>query len=162
MSTPPVYVDSTQLTTGNYGKPLVLDAIFKLLAEMITVLQETAAAQASRLQFLASWQKAYADASNDFHTFSADNTDGGSPPFESKGLDDQSDATAVAARSDMNAINTAYQTKYQGTAQVISDDAKALQTSVNQTNDAVQAQTDMATSIIQTASAILTSIYQAA
>ena len=68
---------------------------------------------------------------------------------------------ATKARSDMNTLNTNLTQRMQGSRQVVSDDAKALQTSVNQTNDAVQQQTDMATSILQQLSTILTSIFAA-
>ena len=50
----------------------------------------------------------------------------------------------------------------QGNNGVVSNDSKALQSTINQTNDEVQDQTDMATSILQQLSTILTSIYQAA
>lgn len=71
------------------------------------------------------------------------------------------DEDATKARSDMNTLNTNLTQRMQGSRQVVSDDAKALQTSVNQTNDAVQQQTDMATSILQQLSTILTSIFAA-
>ena len=76
-------------------------------------------------------------------------------------VDGQKPEEAVKARSDMNTLNTNFTQQMQGNRQVISDDAKALQTSVNQTNDAVQQQTDMATSILQQLSTILTSIFAA-
>ena len=66
---------------------------------------------------------------------------------------------ATKARTDMNTLNTNLTQQMQGNRQVISDDAKAMQTAVNQTNDAVQQQTDMATAILQQLSTILSSIF---
>lgn len=153
------YVDETTLAPGNYHKPLILDRIFKLLVEMINELQKTAAAQAQRLNFLTEWQKAYTDEMNQIHAFVAANGDGqfsnGSTP-----LDHPTDSAASQARQNLNQTNTNYTQQLQGNNSVISNDAKALQSNVNQTNDAVQAQTDMATSILQQLSTILSSIYQ--
>lgn len=154
------YVDSTSLAPGHYGKPLILDQIFLLLVKMIEVLQRTAAAQAQRLNFLANWQKAYTDQMNQIHSFVAQNGDGHSG-FNEGGLDSSSTESGQI-RQDLNSVNTTYTQQMQGNLNVISNDAKALQTNVNQTNDAVQAQTDMATSILQQLSTILTAIYQSA
>ena len=165
MSTPvnsslPPYVDSTSLEPGLYGRPLILDRIFKLLVMMINVLQKTAAAQAERLQFLSEWQRAYTDELNQMHSFTAGNGDGTLAPGQTARLDNISNTTAAAARQDLNSLNSGYAQTIQGNRQQVSDDAKALQANVNQTTDAVQSQTDMATSILQQLSTILASIYQ--
>lgn len=155
------YVDKTSLHTGNYGNPLILDRIFKLLVEMVNVLQKTAAAQAKRLDFLTAWQKSYTEKMNQIHAFVANNGDGINPVSGVK-LSDAADTNAGKARDGLNATNTNYTQQMQGNNGVISNDAKALQSVVNQTNDAVQSQTDIATSILQQMSTILTSIYQSA
>jgi len=184
---PPGYVDATEDNPGHYGKPLVLNNVFDLLVQMIEVLQRTAAAQANRLNFLSDWQKAYTDEMNQIHSFAAANGDAAdtsagefndATPRLAAGLSatqpssvragswDYKDglsgtsSQAGAIRQDLNATNTTYTQEMQGNNNVISNDAKALQTNVNQTNDAVQSQTDMATSILQQLSTILTSIYQ--
>lgn len=178
------YVDSTYNARGLYGRPLVLDRIFSLLVELIDSLQKCAAAQANRLNFLSQWQKAYTDQMNQIHAFTmfngdgigafdGNNVDNGEQFYDNNGVPKEdllaiNDTTrridgrserATKARSDMNTLNTNLTQQMQGNRQVISDDAKALQTSVNQTNDAVQQQTDMATSILQQLSTILTSIF---
>lgn len=161
------YVDATGIHPGLYGRPLVLDRIFKLLVAMIDVLQKTAAAQANRLNFLSQWQKSYTDEMNQIHAFVSQNGDGSAMRTSTIHLShsdggrnvDDSSAEGTNARTEMNTLNTNFTQQMQGNRQVIADDAKALQTSVNQTNDAVQAQTDMATSILQQLSTILTSIY---
>ena len=173
---PAGYVDSTSLQPGHYGKPLILDRIFMLLVKMIEVLQRTAAAQAQRLNFLSNWQKAYTDEMNQIHAFVAGNGDGavraqGQPNqlihptttqsvnWNFKGLD-SGDSHAGTIRQDLNTVNTTYTQEMQGNNNVISNDAKALQSNVNQSNDAVQSQTDMATSVLQQLSTILSAIYQ--
>lgn len=154
---PPVnYIDETDLQSGNYGQPLILDRIFALLVVMIDKLQKTAAAQADRLNFLSDWQKAYTEKINKINVFSANNGQGRTSDID---LDDPDDDDAATARTDLNGQNTAYTTQMQGWSQVVGDDAKALQASVNQTNDGVQSQTDMATSILQQLSTILSAIY---
>lgn len=69
---------------------------------------------------------------------------------------------AGSVRGELNSLNSIYTQQIQGNLNVISNDAKALQSNVNESNDAVQSQSDMATSILQQMSTILTSIYQAA
>jgi hypothetical protein len=222
---------------------------------MIDVLQRTAAAQATRLNVLTEWQKAYTDELNQIHAFVANNGDqegtfnptgseqannytltrkdltdstvqsgdlpvvfttgsenydgpsyiynrgnaqflvsgshslvndntssgkpnGGAPNFQQdyhtgdtiefittsggKGAIDGSSDEAVKARADLTTTNSTFTQQIQGNINVVSNDAKALQANVNQSNDAVQSQSDIATSILQQMSTILTSIYQSA
>jgi len=167
------YVDSTNNSWGNFGQPLILDRIFKLLVQMVDVIQKTAAAQANRLNFLTAWQKAYTDEMNQIHAFVANNGDASnthnnlSPTdphitWSFGGLDSAGSKQATNMRQDLNTANTTYTQQMQANNQVISNDAKQLQTNVNESNNAVQSQTDMATSILQQLSTILTSIYQTA
>jgi hypothetical protein len=78
----------------------------------------------------------------------------------SKGAISSNTTDANAARQDLTTQNATYTQQIQGNLNVISNDAKSLQASVNQSNDAVQAQADMATSILQQLSTILTAIFQ--
>lgn len=173
------YVDSTQLRAGEFGNPLILDRLFTLLTLLIDSLQKAAASQAQRLNFLTAWQKAYATKMNTIHVFTANNLDNTlnangtantnanyiSRPSPSDGTTDPApNATSQAstARQDLNTLNQQYTTSMNSQNSVISNDAKALQSAVNQTNDSVQAQSDMATSLLQQMQTILTSIYQSA
>lgn len=188
---PPGYVDETSRAFGNYGKPFILSKIFDLLVLMIDVLQRTAASQANRLNFLTQWQKAYTDELNQIHSFTGGNGDqearqttsggllniSGNTNFQphdgfgngtnnvggsSRAIDRFGSDLAGKARGELNSTNSIYTQEIQGNLNVISNDAKALQANVNQSNDAVQSQSDMATSILQQMSTILTSIYQSA
>lgn len=142
--------DKTSLASGNYVKVLILDQIFKLLIQMIGTLQNVAAAQAERLNFLSQWQKAYTDVMNQIHTFIKAGNDrisfGGS--------------SNASQRNDLNQLNSTYTQNLQNQRSVISDDAKALQSNVSQSNDAVNQQSNLATAIIQQMSTILGSIFR--
>lgn len=189
---PPGYIDETSRAPGNYGKPYILNRVFDLLVLMIDVLQRTAAAQANRLNFLTQWQKAYTDELNQIHSFTGGNGDqeareitangtintngnnvgvsfepedgfwNGSNGGDSRAIDRFGSDLGGKARGELNSQNSIYTQQIQGNLNIISNDAKALQANVNQSNDSVQSQSDMATSILQQMSTILTSIYQSA
>ena len=153
------YVDDTNNSAGLYGRPLELGRIFGLLVLMVDTLQKAAAAQANRLNFLSQWQKAYTDEMNQIHAFVQGNSDGEADADQGKIVLDSNDDNSTKIRGDLNTLNTNLTQQMQGNRQVVADDAQALQSSVNQTNDAVQSQTDMATSILQQLSTILSSLY---
>jgi hypothetical protein len=153
------YVDKTQPHSANYGNPIILNRIFDLLLLMVNVLQKTAASQAQRLNFLTSFQQAYNEQMNQIHAFVASNGDDSALATGVK-LDDPTDTGASQARQGLNTTNTTYTQELQGNNGVVANEAKALQSVVNQTNDEVQSQTDIATAILQQLSTILTSIYQ--
>lgn len=146
----PTAIDNTSLASGHYIKTLIMDRIFKLLIQMVNTLQGVAAAQAARLNFLTQWQKAYTDLQNQIHTFIQNNGD-----YISGGGSDASNA-----RDDLNRVNSTYVQNLQNQNSVISDDAKALQSNVNQSNDAVNQQSDIATSILQEMTTILGTIFK--
>lgn len=129
---------------------LTIDHIFVLLVKMTQALQDTAAAQSGRLQFLSQWQKAYTDSMNQIHQFVKNNGDS----------IDTSDEDDGKARDDLNRTNSTYTEELRSRRSQVSDDAKTLQTNVNQTSDAVNQQTNMATSLLQELSTILSSIFK--
>lgn len=148
--TPLVNDDTTSLAPGNYYKTQVLNNIYKLIANMIGVLQAVTAAQANRLTFLTNWQQAYTDSLNQIRSFAKnDGTD-----IDSTTTDDMN------TRDDLNRVNSNYTERLRGSRDLVSNDAKALQTNVNQGNDAINNQTDLATSILQELSQILSTIYR--
>jgi methyl-accepting chemotaxis protein len=130
---------------------LTIDRIFNLLVKMTQALQDTAAAQSGRLQFLSQWQKAYTDSMNQIHQFVKNNGD-----FYAAGTDPE-DGTL---RDDLNRVNSTYTEELRSRRSQVSDEAKTLQTNVNQTSDAVNQQTNMATSLLQELSTILSAIYK--
>ncbi len=80
----------------------------------------------------------------------------------SKGAIDGSSTAAINARAGLTTTNSTYTQQIQGNLNVVSNDSKTLQANINQSNDAVQSQSDMATAILQQMSTILTAIFQAA
>lgn len=148
--TPAPPADPTSLQTGNYTSTIILNRIFKLLLTMITSLQNVAASQASRLKFMSQWQSAYTDAMSQIHTF----IKGGGGAFSGTS---SADATA---RDDLNRLNANFTQTLQNRQSVVSDDAKALQSNVNQSNDAVNQQANLGTAILQELGTLLATIFK--
>lgn len=152
MTVPPITNDDpTSLRAAEFYRVRIIDRVFLLLVKMIDVLQKAAAALAERLQFLTEWQKAYTDQMDQIHTFVAQNGD-----YKS---DDNSDKSRQM-RDELNRINTTFTEQARSRRSIVSDDAKALQTNVNQLSDAVNQQTNMATSLLQQLSTILSVIFR--
>lgn len=148
-----VVTDLSSLHPGKYLTTLILNRIFALLAKMVESTQQVAVQQANRLSFLSSWQTVYTDRMSTVHTFTANN---GDPDFISAPGDD----AKSQARQDLNNVNNTYIEQMRSNRAILSDDAKALQANLNQTTDAVNQQSNMATSIIQQFSTIMQAIYR--
>jgi hypothetical protein len=148
MSTPPVnsVTDTTSLAAGDYGQTIILNQIFKQITTMLNTLQESAAAQANRLTFLTQWQQSYTDSLNQIHTFVAGDGD-----FAQGSASEQ---------NNLNQLNTGYTQSMQNNQNIISNAAKSLQSTINNSNDAVSTQSTLGTSIIQEMSTLLSSIYK--
>ncbi len=144
-------VDTTNLASGNYSKTLILNRIFSLIASMLNTLQRVAAMQANRLFILTSWQKAYTDALTQMHTFL-----GGDGTRLSGTAADQSTQRAIAN----DTINARLQQIMQNNRGVVGDDAQGLQSNVNQSNDTVSQQANMATAIIQELTTLLNAVFR--
>lgn len=131
------------------AKTRVLNRIFSLLVLLIEALQKVAAAQSDRLTIFSQWQKAYTDLQNEIRYV----TDG----------DDRFNTDLSnndGQRTDFNSQNATYTEIIKANKSVIGDDAKNLQTQINQSTDAVNQQASMATSILQQLAAIFSSIYR--
>lgn len=132
-----------------FNKTLVLNTTFDLLTKMIDMLQNAAVAQANRITFLTQWQDAYTSATNQIHSFAANNGDA------------YDDANADAnMMTNLNQTNSIYSTEEGNRRQVVATDAQSLQTSVNQTADAVNSQSNLATSFLQTMSTLLSTVFK--
>lgn len=157
------YVENRPLAASRFNAVLILDRIFKLLTRMLSTLNKVAASQADRLTFLTKWQKAYTDAMNQVHAFIKNNGDEtglvDGETVENYISNPISD-TSGKNRDDLNRVNANYTEQLRGNRSIISDDAKALQSNVNQSNDSVNQQSNMATSIIQEMSTILGALYR--
>jgi hypothetical protein len=139
---PGTYIeDPTSLHPGKYLLTLTLTRILKLLTKTISSMQSVAVQQASRLTFLTEWQKAYTARMNGVHTFSQLNGD-------SFGID-AIDKDRSTDRQSLNQTNSTYIEADRSNNNIVADTAKALQTNINQTQDAVNQQSNMCTSLIQ-------------
>lgn len=145
---PPSPTDPTSLASGNYTSSVILNRIFELLLKMISSLQSVAAAQAQRLNFQTSWQAQYTNLMSYVHVF----TNGAGGAFSKS-----SDSTI---RSDLNNLNSTFIQTLQNRQSVISDNSKALQSNVSQSNDAVNQQSNLGTAILQELSTLLSAIFR--
>lgn len=147
--------DNSSLASANFTSVGILNSILNLTIEMTGSLQNVAAAQANRLEFLTDWQKAYTDAMNQIHTFVANNGD-----YIGKGQTGHiSTDWAETARNNLNQLNANYTQVMQNRQSVINDDAKALQSNVQQSNDAVSQQSNLGSSILQDFSTLLSAMF---
>jgi len=137
------------LSKAEFERTHIIDTVLKLLVTMIESLQKAAAAQSNRLRFLTDWQRAYTDVMDQIHPFIAGSDDG-----ISGDSDEERDA-----RDDLNRLNSTYTEQLRSNRSIVSDDAKALQTNVNQITDAVNQQTNMASSLIQQLTTLLAKIF---
>jgi N-methylhydantoinase B/oxoprolinase/acetone carboxylase alpha subunit len=147
--TPAAPPDPTQLASGDYTSSVILNRIFEILLTMVTSLQNVAAAQANLLNFETNWQSVYTDVESQVHTF----TQGGGGAFSG------SDSTSATHRNDMNRLNSNFIQTLQNRQSVVANNAKALQSNVNQSNDAVNQQSNLGTAILQELSTLLSTIF---
>jgi hypothetical protein len=149
----PIYGPSS-LSSSNFDKTLILNTIYSLVASMMNTMQSVTAAQANRLFTLTQWQNAYTDAISQLHVFLQ--SDGS--PLSDTGVFTDADAKS-AVRTELNDyLNSNFRQNMQAYQSAVGDDAKALQSNLNQSNDAVSQQANMATAIIQELTTILTAI----
>lgn len=143
-------VDPTNLKTGNYTSSGILNNIFHLIVQLTGSLQNVAATQAARLSFYTQLQKDYTEFMSQVHTFVIGSHDaiGGTTDAEAK------------ARDALNRLNATFTQTLQNRQSVIGDDAKALQSNISQSNDAVNQQNNLGTAILQQMSTLVSSIFR--
>lgn len=145
--TPPAPVDPSQLSQGQFSSTVILNNIFSMILSMVGTLQNAAASQASRLKFMATWQQQYTELAAAVPTLVQ-----GEGPFGSTNQD--------TVRGEINSLAANITATIQNRQSVVSDNAKALQSNVNQSNDAVNQQSNLATAIIQELSTLLAAIFK--
>jgi len=135
---------------SNPTGPTVLIRILHLLISLIDTVQQVATAQANRLGILTSWQKNYTDLMGEVRAF----VKGGPERAETdEELNDD-------RRKSLNDANNIYTPTLQSRRQVVSDDAKALQSAINQSQDTVQNEASTVSSFLQQLSSLLSAIYR--
>lgn len=131
----------------NSGKTFILNRIFALLVMVIESLQKVTAAQSNRLTLFSQWQTAYADLQNQIKYIIKDD-----PNFRI-GTDEN-------RKNEYNQYTATMVETIKARKSGVGDDSKNLQTQVNQSNDAVNQQVSMATSILQELATILSALYK--
>lgn len=146
-----IAVDGTSLNSGKYLLTLTLNSVLDLLVGMIKSMQSVAVAQSNRLTFLTNWQNAYSTQMSGVHSFSTNNGDA---------YISTTSTTFTNTRQDLNTTNSTYTQQMRSNNNLVADAAKSLQTNISATQDAVNQQSNMATSILQQMNSIVTAIYQ--
>lgn len=142
---------NSSVTGTNAYKTSIIFEIFSLLTDMIGTLQKVAASQGDRLTFYANAQKAYTDLIGKIPTITRDNL----TPYV-----DDSDTNLNQLAQEISTINDAYTEKLKSYRSILGDDAKQQQSVVNQSNEAVNQQADLATALLQELSTILQAIFK--
>lgn len=151
---------SSSLSSGGFQKTIILNQIFVLVASMLNTMQRVAAIQANRLQILTQWQQAFTNELSQIHVFlQSDGTTLADKPQTAGNTDPNASKKATIRQELNNNINSINQTNLQNQQSVIADDAKALQSNLNQSNDQVSQQANLGTTIIQDLQTILSAIY---
>jgi hypothetical protein len=150
----------SSVTTSASAGVKVLNEVLLLVIAMIGSIENVAAAQANRLNFLNQWQEAYTNLQNQIHYFSSTGNGTGGPnsPTDQGPLDPGATPSKNAENA-LNSQNQIYVQSIQGDSGVVSNDAKSLQSYVNQSNDEANQQSTLASTILQEMSTIIQSIY---
>lgn len=139
----------SNLAPADFNLTAILDRIYALIKDMLQSMQNIAAVQANRLTVLTNWQQAYTTELSQLKNFLKEDKDVLYPGY----LSDQNFTDLNEKVNQLRQLVTTNQS-------VVSDDAKSLQSSINQSTDAVTQQANMATSIIQELSTLLSAIYR--
>lgn len=145
----------TSLSSSNFDKTLILDRIFVLISSLVGTLQNIAAVQANRLVLLSNWQQAYTNSLSQLHTFLQ--TDG---TFIANQPSGDNNARAYVRGQANDKVNSSLRELLQSNRSIVGDNAKALQSNVNQTNDAVSQQANAAQAILQELTTLLGAIFR--
>jgi len=143
---------ATSVAGTNSQKTAILLILFRLLVEVIQVLQKVAAAQGERLRFYAGYQKAYTELLREVPIINEQDV------IDALGSDGTENRQAVMSFT--QAQNQSFTEKVRSFRSVIGDEAKQHQTTVNQSNEIVTQQANLGTSILQQLSTILTNLFK--
>lgn len=140
-------------------KTIIIDTIIQLIIRMIGTLQKVAAVQSNRLRILTNWQSAYTNLFTQIPTFTqGDGSIFGRPSSGPGSLTSKDEGQK--ARDQANNFNQTMAETVRSRRTVVQDDAKVLQSNINQSNDSANDQASTATALIQTLSTLLGAIYR--
>ncbi len=133
-------------TNDNANGPLIINKIMSLLIQLLNTVQNMAAAQANRLTFYTKWQQAYTDLLNQVRSFTVHGPEGLS--------------CGNIVNQQLNPENQKYTSEIQARQQVVGDDAKSMQSTVQNSQSIAQQQGNTVTSFIQELQSILSTMYK--
>jgi hypothetical protein len=139
--------DQTSLARGEFWRTRILNRLVRLIIEYLETLQHVAVVQSERLTLFAQWQKAYTDVMSQIIVFTKD---------DKRGMDPEDSET----RNQWNQRNMSYTETLRNYRSVVGDDAKAFQPNVNLSNDGVNKNANLATTILQEMMAVINSIFK--
>lgn len=145
-----IYEDPTSLHPGKYLMGIIMSRVINLLIIMVKTMQKVAVEQSQKLSFFSQMQNANTAQMNSVHTFVLNNSD---PTYISARGDEQN-----TNRQALNQSNSTYIEQIRANNNLIANTAKQIQTNVNQTQDAVNQQSNMLTSLIQQIRSINSSV----
>lgn len=142
----------------------IIFRVFALLTTMTSTLQNVASTQAQVLNFYADLEKAYTNMTSKLPNIGAGNIiqDAGlgfGGPYTSG---DTNNSEVTSGQQMISTQNQAYGTQLRDFRSVIQNQAQQQQTAVDQSNQAVNQQASLATTLLQQMSTILTAIYTTA
>lgn len=123
----------------------IIFRLFRLVVDMIETIQNATAAMAERLSFFTKLQKAYTDLIGNIPKYTKDDIAIGVNNDNRDSIND----TMGQATETMRSFRS-----------LVTDDSKQLQSTVNQLNEGVNQQANLATAILQQMSGILQSIFR--
>lgn len=145
-----VYKDPSTVHPGKYLLGIMMSRILNLLIAMTKTMSSLAVQQSQKLSFFSKMQNANTAQMNSVHTFVMNNSD---PAYISAKGDDQN-----TFRQALNQVNSTYIEQIRANNNLVANTAKQIQTNINQTQDAVNQQSNMLTSLIQQVRSINSSI----
>ena len=138
----------------SFKKVVIIDQILRLIIQMIGTLQKVAAIQSDRLRILTLQQSAYTSLLTQVPVF----TQGDGTVFGRTDLTSKDEAQR--ARDQANTYNQTLTETIRSRRTTVQDDAKVLQSNINQSNDAANDQASTATALLQTLSTLLGAIFR--
>jgi hypothetical protein len=148
-------ITGSSLDGNDSDSVMVIGRILALLIQMINTLQKVGIAQAGQLKFNTSFQQAYTALQEQIPTYVLNQAgSNGSQLVISANTTDASNS-----RNDINAvINGNLSDNLRSLNTLQQDGGKQIQSNINQTNDAVNSQTDMCSTFLQQLNSLLTAI----
>lgn len=145
----------TSLAGNSSEKVSIINRILALLIRIIKSLQDIAIAQSNHITFRTKYQEAYTGLQKQVPVFLIKDTIGTPYKLRTTGTDESS------ARNDINSVvNSNLIDNLRALRGLQEDAAKKEQADINQTTDAVNQQTDMASNFIQQLTTLLSTIFK--